>query len=141
MFIARTHGGFHQHYGRDNIVRNNIFAYARDWQIQRTRAEAHRSFTFEHNIVLWNKGMLLDGNYSGTNYLFASNLYWPVGGGDVRFDKWSFEQWKQRGQDAGSLIADPRFVGVAADDYGLHPDSPAFKLGFQPINLKAVGPR
>jgi hypothetical protein len=136
-----THGGFHQHYGKENTVRNNVFTLARDYQIQRSRPEEHRSFTFERNIVLWDKGVLLGGNYSGTNYFFASNLYWPVNGGEVRFAEWSFDQWKQRGQDTGSLIADPHFIDPAKDNYDLKPDSPAFKLGFQPINLKEVGPR
>src|SRR5208282_6072295 len=34
-----THGGFHQHYGETNILRNNIFAFARDHQIQPTPPE------------------------------------------------------------------------------------------------------
>jgi hypothetical protein len=138
-----THGGFHQHYGRDNVVQNNVFAYARDWQIQRTRAEAHQSYTFAHNIVLWNRGRLLEGNFSGTvsNYLFHSNLYWREGGGDVKFSQWSFEAWQQKGQDTNSLIANPKFVNLAKDDFTLAPDSPAFKLGVRPIDLKGVGPR
>ena len=36
-------GAFHQHFGRDNLIRNNIFAMNRDQQIQLTRAEHHRS--------------------------------------------------------------------------------------------------
>ena len=136
-----THGGFHQHYGKENIVRNNVFAFARDHQIQRTRTESHRSFTFERNLVCWNRGVLLGGNFGDDKYLFRSNLYWREGGGDVRFDKWSFDEWRARGQDTDSVIADPQFMDLKQDNFALRPGSPAAKVGFQPIALQAVGVR
>ena len=49
-------GCFHQHYGRDNMIRNNIFAFATHGQIVRTRAETHRSFVCQRNIVYYTQG-------------------------------------------------------------------------------------
>lgn len=139
LVMRTTHGGFHQHYGKENLVRNNIFVDARDFQIQRSRVENHRSFTFTNNIVYWHQGKLLEGNFSDTNYLFQSNLYWRAGGGDIRFDKWSWDEWRKRGQDTQSLIANPKFRNPEKDDYSLAPDSPALPLGFKPLNLQGAG--
>src|SRR5205823_12252188 len=53
-----SHGGFHLHYGRDNIARNNIFAFGGEQQLVRTREEDHLGVTFDHNIVYWTSGPL-----------------------------------------------------------------------------------
>jgi glycosyl hydrolase family 141/parallel beta helix pectate lyase-like protein len=136
-----THGGFHQHYGRDNVVRNNLFAYGRDAQIQRTRVEPHRSFTFERNIVLWRSGDLLAGDWSKLNVAFDHNLYWREGGGDIRFDDRTWEEWRAQGMDTHSVIADPHIVRSDNDDFRLRTESPGFALGFTPLDLSHVGPR
>ena len=51
-----------------------------------------------------------------------------------------WEAWQACGMDQHSLVADPLFVNAAKDDYRLQPDSPAFKLGFQPIPVEQIGP-
>ena len=77
--VYRTQdGGFHQHYGRENIVRNNIFALGQDGADSgAARKETHLSFTFEHNIVYWKEGTLLDpdGKWDDDQFHFDYNLY------------------------------------------------------------------
>ena len=121
-------GGFHQHYGKENIIRNNIFALAKEGQLQRSRVEGHISFTFERNIVYWTEGQLFHGNWTGDKFRIDNNLYWNPSR-PVQFP----DQWKERGFDAHSLVADPLFVNPEKGDFTLQPDSPAHTLGFKPI--------
>jgi len=49
--------------------------------------------------------------------------------------------WLRLGYDAHSVFADPLFAAPQLDDYGLNPESPALKLGFQPIPVSRIGVR
>jgi hypothetical protein len=145
LVYRTTHGGFHQHYGETNIVRNNIFAFARDHQIQRTRPEPHSSFSFVTNIVYFDSGSLLTGNLSDDHYLFDWNLYFdarPDAKPDqLRLGPCSWQKWQERGHDVHSLVADPLFTSPGANNYRLSANSPALRLGFIPLDVSGVGPR
>ena len=51
------------------------------------------------------------------------------------------EQQRQIGLERHSLLADPKFVDPARQDYRLQPDSPALQLGFEAIDFHRIGPR
>jgi hypothetical protein len=137
--------GFHQHYGRENVVRNNIFAFGKEHQLMRTRAEPHISFTFTNNIIYFDSGDLLGSNWSNENYRIDRNVYFDARPGatadSMRFAKATLEEWRRRGHDLDSAIADPLFVAPQQFDFRLQSNSPALKLGFKPIDLRGVGVR
>ncbi|MGL4553800.1 MAG: right-handed parallel beta-helix repeat-containing protein [Gemmataceae bacterium] len=141
LVYRTTHGGFHQHYGKDNVVRNNLFALGRDAQLRRSKGEPHRSFTFERNVVYYERGKLLDGNWDGDGYSLDRNLYFRAGGAEDAFAKWSLAGWRGRGQDANSVWADPGFADPAKGDFRLKPGGPAAKVGFVPFAVDGAGPR
>ena len=138
-----SRGGFHQHYGKENRIENNIFAFGGQHQIQRTRTEEHVSFFFERNIVFWdNDSPLFGSNWRDNNFRLDNNLYWHDGKPVVFPGNLTFEQWQsQRGQDQHSIIADPDFVDAAKDDFRLKPGSPALKIGFKPFDASKAGRR
>jgi hypothetical protein len=139
LVYRTTHGGFHQHYGKENVVRNNIFALGRDQQLQRTRQEPHLSFTFERNLVFYRTN-LLAGAWNDDKVALDYNLYWREGG-PVNFGGLSLEQWQKKGRDRHSLIADPLFEAPDRADFRLKTGTPAEKIGFRPLDLSKVGPR
>ncbi|MFP4056398.1 MAG: right-handed parallel beta-helix repeat-containing protein [Candidatus Brocadiia bacterium] len=132
-------GGFHQHYGRENVVRNNILAFSRQHQVQRSREEDHLSFTFERNICLCSNDQVLGGRWTNGNYALDHNLYWVVGGEEPDFAGRTFQEWQATGQDEHSLVAKPQFVDAEHFDFRLRPDSPALALGFEPLDTSAAG--
>jgi len=130
-------GSLTVHYGRDNVVRNNIFAFGQQHQIHLGRAGKHSSQTLLNNIVYFSEG----GLFLRLSELVSDrNVYWHTGGDDVEFPgALSFEQWQQKGCDVNSVMADPKFVDPENFDFRLQPDSPALKLGFKPIDVSTAG--
>ncbi len=153
-------GSFHQHYGKENIVRNNILVGSQEHQLQVTRAENHLSFTFENNIVYWtNHSPALAGPWIAGRQLTRSNCYWNASDYPVTFAGKSLADWQRTpvappavtngtskvpewavaGRERGSLIADPLFENAAQHDFRLKPNSPALRLGFKPFNYSLAG--
>ena len=133
-------GGFHQNYGRNNVIRDNVMALGQTAQLKRTHNEDHISVV-EHNIFYWKDGKMIDGNWDGSQYKFDNNLYYQEGGKAIEFDGKSFAEWKKSGQDVHSIVAAPLFVDPEHGDFSLKPGSPALKIGFKPIDISGVGPR
>ncbi|UCE49467.1 MAG: right-handed parallel beta-helix repeat-containing protein [Phycisphaerales bacterium] len=132
-------GGFHQHYGKENIVRNNILAFSKLHQLQATRVEDHLSFTFENNIVYWNEGPLLSGRWKEIRIKMDKNCYWNSSGDPIKPAGLTFERWRQKGHDQNSIIADPLFADPEEYDFRLARNSPALELGFKPFDYSKAG--
>lgn len=140
---------FHQHYGRENELRNNIFACGGQHQLTVSRAEAHCSVIFERNIVYFDQGELLtptagwnkQETWEKKKLIFDRNLYFDARNEPIHFDGKSWEEWQAMGRDQNGKIADPCFVDPENRDFRLRPDSPALALGFIPFDLSTVGPR
>jgi hypothetical protein len=128
---------FHQHYGRENIVRNNLLAFSRDCQIRATRVEEHLSFTLERNVILWETGEALKGPFDKLRFESRSNLWWRLGGGATNFAGKPFAAWQAAGKDQGSVVADPKCADPARRAFSLAPDSPALAVGFKPFEVRA----
>ena len=126
---------FHQHYGKDNIIEDNILVDAQQDQIQRTRSEEHISYHIRCNVIAWHSDSLpLGNNWGGDQYEIDDNLYYTPNHDTIRFPAkdQSLDEWRKRGHDLRSLInVDPLFVDWSNDDYRLKPESPAYKLGFK----------
>jgi hypothetical protein len=141
---------FHQHYGRENVVLNNVFAFGGEAALCYSRHEPHVGFTMLRNIFVTDGKPVFASGYSlvpdDRHVRFDGNLLWDAAGRPPNFvgakkKRLSWPAWRRLGLDTHSVVADPRFRDVARRDFRLRPDSPAYKLGFRDIDLSGVGPR
>lgn len=132
VYNTRT-GGFHQHYGRDNHVVNNIFALSHTPQIVRSKEEDHISFNFERNIVYFNNGDLLGSTWKNGNWQMDHNCYWDTSGTPLNFAGRTLEEWRAEGFDQHSIVEDPLFADPLHGDFTLAENSPVEAIGFEPI--------
>jgi hypothetical protein len=139
LVYSCKNSGFHQHYGKENIIKNNIFALNIRAQLQATRIEEHRSFTFTNNIIYYDKGTLLANNWKKINIITDNNCYWDKRTKDILYDKQTFAEWQKSGKDIHSIIADPLFVNPSAYDFHFKNMSVVKKIKFIPFDYSQAG--
>lgn len=130
-------GAFHQHYGKENKIENNIFAFGHYYQAQYTRVEPHLSFSFKHNILLQDQGETLAGPWEQGNLEIDYNLYWHLNGTPT-FGKQSFAEWKKR-KEPHSVVTDPLFENAEADNYKFTSLKAARRIKFEPFDYTKAG--
>jgi hypothetical protein len=138
--VYRTRSsGFFQNYGEKNAVVNDVFALSGEGGLMRGKEEG--SITFERNIVWVREGELFAWNWKSGDFRLDRNVYWNAAGKPITFAGNSLAAWQERGLDVHSIVANPLFVDPDHGDFGLREGSPATSVGFEPIDVRDVGPR
>lgn len=149
---------FHQHFGGQNVVRNNIFAFSEDGSVRLSKKEMHM-------------GVLLDGNlhylggvpkygrndefgFAHSNLSTTREMVWDKDGktaigfriGDPKCpEKDTIYDLGQMNSafhvEEDTVFADPGFVDPENFDFTLQENAPALRMGFVPIDSSDVGPR
>lgn len=130
-------GGFHQHYGKENKIENNIFAFGHYYQAQYTRVEPHLSFSFKHNIIVQDKGETLAGVWERGNIEMDYNLYWHYSSAPA-FGSYSPKEWFKR-KEPHSIVANPLFKDAKADNYEFASLQAVRKIKFKPFDHSKAG--
>jgi hypothetical protein len=128
----------HNHMARNNTIRNNVFVNDGDIQITFPRCSG---FAFEKNVLRAGGQITLD-NYeavvkSDGNVLFS-------GRGKIECRK--LDQYNRTGvyalePSAENPQTDPMLAAYKEGKVEFSPDSPARKLGVEPIDVSDAGPR
>ena len=141
------------YYDRNVLIQNNIFVGSRRCQVgyDNPARLKHENIRFLRNIVYCTqtggylyrvageRSLPAESDYNVMFSTIGCVLNDPVIKG-LRGVQ-SFADWQKRGLDGHSITADPMFVDLENNDYSLKRESPAFKVGFQPIDLSHVGLR
>lgn len=130
---------FHQHYGRDNIVRNNIFAFGGEGAVLITRKEDHNSLTLSNNVFVVDDAAMYAFDTEEDWFIDDSNLYWDYkNGGNVYsgssmdfFERKSLVILTAQGYYNNAVYADPLFKDAENRDFTLALNSPALETGFE----------
>ena len=150
--IYRTMGScFYQHYGRENIVRNNVFVCANGGEgcVHLARVEEHNAFSLSNNILISDGRMpyyiggadVRDPNYRSDVNLFCSvsgvqpewtavNIAFNGQGVEIK-RALTREAWMQLGYDMHSIEADPGFADIANGNWTGANEEVLKQIGFR----------
>jgi len=127
--IGTKTGGFHIHYGGNNIIRSNMFIGSQsDAQLIRVRDDQQGPITFESNVVVSQdpEVPIVGTGWLKRDVTMKNNIYWsPSTTRPIPF-----------GDDGSGQWLDPKL-----DRNGIPTNPEITKRGFRPIDLRQLGPR
>ena len=159
--------GYHQHYGRENIVRFNVFAYGGEFGMAISiGTEQDRGYTwpgdnyaknmmFCNNVIIAKPGLPFFKTYRGgidpDQFYSESNCLYSLSNNYDSFfyyqDKdnertGTLNQWQEEMRhDLCSVIGEPGFVDIDNFDFNLKPDALLHKINFPELDFSTTGPR
>ncbi len=140
---------FHQHYGENNSITNNIFALSKEGQLQSTRKEDHNEFNLTGNIILSSNSCMYVQTVEG-KFKDDGNLYWDLKNGknvvsstgnDVKLKHRIYKCGMEKmGYYNNAVFADPLFRDAENFDFTIADNSPAItEIGFELWNYNTAG--
>ena len=137
--------GFDQHYGKNNIIRNNIFALNHISQLQpQLRLEdGDNTLSLTNNIVYSDEGSLYinqgDKTWKDVPMHIDYNCYWHTQTDNPDFHGLTFDEWKNLRRDGNSVLANPMFRDPENYDFNFRDLSSVNSINFTPFDYSAAG--
>ena len=153
---------FHQHFGRENTLRWNIFAFGGDAVLMMSRGNEHFGFypgeNFSNALACYNNVFVSAGkpfirsrveeNLTLPTFISENSVFFnaegeepPIASDASEGWKCGLAEWQARGFDRTAFCSNPGFYDVSKRDFRFAPDSLLAKLHFPPLDLSKVGPR
>lgn len=136
-----TGGGFHQHYGSNNIVRNNIFAHGdkSNIVISVIRKPEDVQLTFEKNIVVVTAGDAISGEVlDNGKFVFRDNCFYNEKGGNLTVNGHALRTWMER-KKSTYVINNPRIRNHSKGDYVIQNKELCREIGFVSFDYSKAG--
>lgn len=133
-------GGFHQNFGKNNIVKNNVLCYGLSYSLQYTTVYANPDFDFQNNIILEDGSTtLMDGQWQTNSHIQNNNCYYHTSGNPLSFMGMNFATWKATtGHDANSLEQNPGTLNTGTHDFVVD-TAVATAIGFVDVDWTLAG--
>ena len=139
LVYRTTSGGFHQHYGSNNIVTNNIFAWGENSQVQLSKVKEEHPLRFCRNIILMDSGTLMTGDaITNDNISWGNNCYWKIGDGLPMVANLDAIKWIQL-RDSTSVYMDPAFSDPQQGDFHINSKEVCKSIGFKKFEYSHAG--
>lgn len=118
---------FHMHYGKNNVVRENVFAFGKSGLVRITLPELHDGVLFESNIMLQKGLPIFSDNYDLTTIQFlhfSDNVFYDYSG-EMPFavlhggkEESVIELLEKLGKNNGNEVRKPEMTDPLNFDFG-----------------------